>query len=88
MSQYPGGGVNFKVYRKTWPKSMYCIVTDTDYKSARAGNVYGRMYGRNSRAEKSIPLRIRNGSKRSVWRYEIPEEGEVVLDNGMVYTMK
>lgn len=23
-----------------------------------------------------------------MWRYEIPEEGEVVLDNGMVYSMK
>lgn len=46
------------------------------------------MYNRVGRAEKSIPLRVRNGSKRSVWRYEVPEEGEIVLDNGMVYTMK
>lgn len=68
---------------------MYCVVTDVDYKSSRTGNVYGKMFGRNVRGgNNTLPLRVRNGSKRSVWRYEVPEEGEVVLDNGMVYSMK
>ena len=27
LSQFPGGGVNFSIRRKTWPKGMHTIVT-------------------------------------------------------------
>ena len=69
LSQYPGGGIHFKIRRKTWPKNMYSIVTEVNYKSSRTGNIFGKTHGRTERSEKLVPMRIRNASKRSVWTY-------------------
>ena len=47
LSQYPGGGIHFRVRRKTWPKDMFTVVTEVNYKTSRAGNIFGKTFNRN-----------------------------------------
>ena len=73
LSQYPGGGVNIRVRRKSWPAGMNMIITEAHYKTSRTGNLFGRTYHFDQQNAREVPMRVRNGNKRSVWEYEIPE---------------
>lgn len=85
LSRFPGGGIGFKVYRKTWPPGMFYQVSHVNYKSPRFGNVFGNLYQKDKK-QATYPQRIRGTSKRGVWVYEFTGQEDVVLDNGLVYT--
>ncbi|EAS02898.1 hypothetical protein TTHERM_00492510 (macronuclear) [Tetrahymena thermophila SB210] len=82
-SQYPGTGIGFKFWRKTWPSNSFYVLQDIDLKGTRHGNAYGILYWKGIQ-QSNTPVRIRNGNKRGVWRYDI-NNTSVVLDNGLTY---
>lgn len=56
-----------------------------EFKDQRHGKVFGTLNEHGK--EEELPKRIRNGSKRGIWQYEILGS-DVALDNNLSYTIE
>ncbi|KAM3145406.1 hypothetical protein pb186bvf_002450 [Paramecium bursaria] len=84
LGQYPNQGVGFKIWRKTWPSWKYIIVKEAEYKSLRNAKFFGVEYIKD-KPQSPQPIKIRNGSKRGVWRFDV-NGATAFTDNGLKYT--
>ncbi|EGR29610.1 hypothetical protein IMG5_152110 [Ichthyophthirius multifiliis] len=83
FSWYPQR-VGFKFWRKTWPEQCYYVVKDMKLKDWGHGRAFGILYWKGIQ-QNNTPVRIRNGNKRGIWRYDI-NNAKATLDNGLHYS--
>ena len=83
IGRFPGRGVGFKVFRKSWPEESYWHIKFADKLSpcGKKFRVYGVKYWKGQLVSDSIS-RINGANKRGIWQFDM--NGKISLSDHQI----